>query len=110
MALDQQSCIPCKGTDVQAMDRKEAEKLLKQIPGWVLDMHAQSIVGEFRFPNFKKALAFVNAIGTVAEEQNHHPDISFGWGYATVTLQTHSIQGLHENDFVLAAKINTLSK
>jgi 4a-hydroxytetrahydrobiopterin dehydratase len=62
----------------------------------------------FRFKNFGEALYFVRQVGELAEAEGHHPDISFGWGYAKVSLQTKKIKGLHENDFILAAKIDRL--
>jgi 4a-hydroxytetrahydrobiopterin dehydratase len=63
----------------------------------------------FRFGNFREALAFVQKVGELAEAEGHHPDISFGWGYGTVSLRTKKIKGLHENDFVMAAKIDRLA-
>ncbi len=62
----------------------------------------------FRFKNFREALGFVNEVGELAEEQGHHPDVSFGWGYAEFTVWTHKIDGLTESDFVFAAKVDTL--
>jgi 4a-hydroxytetrahydrobiopterin dehydratase len=62
----------------------------------------------FPFKNFREALGFVNGVGGIAEEQGHHPDISFGWGYAEVTVWTHKIDGLTESDFIFAAKVDTL--
>ena len=61
-----------------------------------------------RFKNFRQALGFVDRIGALAEDEGHHPNITFGWGYATISLHTHKIKGLHENDFIMAAKINDL--
>ena len=60
----------------------------------------------YKFPNFAAALAFVNRVGAVAESEGHHPDISFGWGYAELKIYTHAIDGLTESDFILAAKID----
>jgi 4a-hydroxytetrahydrobiopterin dehydratase len=70
---------------------------------------ARRIERTFRFGNFRDALAFVQGVGELAEAQGHHPDISFGWGYATVSLRTKKIKGLHENDFIMAAKIDHLA-
>ena len=81
--------------------------LAAEVPSW-------KVVGEhhleraFTFKDFASALAFVNRVGAIAEEENHHPDILLGWGKATVTTWTHSAGGLSENDFVLAAKIDAL--
>ena len=84
-----------------------AGEYLKQVPGWELfaDM---AISRRFKFKNFKEALAFANRVGEIAEAENHHPDIAVGWGYVAITCSTHAIKGLSENDFILAAKINTL--
>jgi 4a-hydroxytetrahydrobiopterin dehydratase len=71
---------------------------------------ARRIERTFRFRNFREALAFVKDIGEFAEAEGHHPDISFGWGYATVSLRTKKIKGLHENDFIMATKIDRLTR
>jgi 4a-hydroxytetrahydrobiopterin dehydratase len=63
---------------------------------------------KYRFPDFQTALAFVIRVGALAEQQGHHPDISFGWGYAELKIWTHAIDGLTESDFILAAKIDRL--
>ena len=63
----------------------------------------------YKFKNFREALGFVDRVGGLAEDEGHHPDITFGWGYATISLHTHKIKGLHENDFIMAAKINQLA-
>lgn len=107
MSLAQQSCVPCRG-GMAPLDRGRAEELLKEIPQWSLDEGATRISRTFKFKDFAQALDFVNGIGRIAEEQTHHPDIAFGWGYATVTLYTHKIKGLHENDFIVAAKADRL--
>src|ERR1700730_14604286 len=69
---------------------------------------ARRIERTFRFHNFREALAFVQGVGELAETEGHHPDISFGWGYATVSLSTKKIKGLHENDFIMASKIDRM--
>lgn len=83
------------------------EQLSAQLPDWVLSSE-HHIERSFPFPNFKSALAFVNRIGEIAEQQGHHPDLCFGWGNVTVTLFTHKIKGLTESDFILAAKVDQL--
>ena len=108
MTLSEQSCIPCKGG--APMTAEEASKLLPELRGWELQEAATWLEKSFRFPNFAKALAWVNRIGALAEEQNHHPDLLLGWGYATVRLQTHAVGGLSSNDFIMAAKIDSLAK
>ncbi len=105
MSLSDKKCTPCQG-GVAPLDRVQAEILLRDTPGWTLHADATRIQRTYRFNNFAEALAFVNALGKIAESEGHHPDISFGWGYCTVMLYTHKIKGLHENDFILAAKFN----
>ena len=83
-------------------------ELLKQIDGWTLSGDARWISKEFKFKDFKEALAFTDRVGAIAESEGHHPDIQFGWGKATIELTTHAIKGLSENDFILAAKIDKI--
>jgi 4a-hydroxytetrahydrobiopterin dehydratase len=106
--LAEKSCTPCRG-GVPPLGRDEAEKLHAQAPDWQLLDDARRIERKFRFDDFVKSLAFVNKVGDLAEREGHHPDITFGWGYATVSLYTHKIKGLHENDFIMAAKIDRLA-
>ena len=108
MALDAKTCTPCRG-GIAPLARPEAQTLLTQAPGWQLDDSATRITRRFTFPDFVTALNFVQRIGAIAESEGHHPDISLGWGYAEVTFYTHKIKGLHENDFIMAAKVNKLS-
>ena len=105
MSLSAKQCIPCRG-GIPPLTRTEAEKYLKETPEWELSEDSTRIQRSFKFKNFMSALAFVNRIGELSENEGHHPDISFGWGYCTVTLFTHKIKGLHENDFIMAAKFN----
>ena len=107
MALDAKTCTPCRG-GIPPLARSEAQALLAQAPGWQLDETATRITRRFTFPDFATALAFVQRVGDIAESEGHHPDISLGWGYAEVTFYTHKIKGLHENDFIMAAKVNKL--
>lgn len=107
MGLDRKSCAPCRG-GVPPMERAAAETMLAQAPGWDLSADARTIERRYRFRDFAGALAFVNGVGAIAEREGHHPDISFGWGYCNIAIQTHKIQGLHENDFILAVKINAI--
>jgi 4a-hydroxytetrahydrobiopterin dehydratase len=84
---------------------KELEALAEQVPQWkVVDGH--HLTRAFKFADFAQALAFVNKVGAIAEEQGHHPDILLAWGKAEVTTWTHKINGLTESDFILAAKID----
>jgi 4a-hydroxytetrahydrobiopterin dehydratase len=104
--LASKTCTPCRG-NVPPLAGKELDALASQVPQWkVADGH--HISRAFKFPDFAQALAFVNKVGAVAEEQGHHPDILLSWGKAEVTTWTHSINGLTESDFILAAKIDKL--
>ncbi|HEY3778326.1 MAG TPA: 4a-hydroxytetrahydrobiopterin dehydratase [Rhizomicrobium sp.] len=105
--LAEKTCTPCRG-GIPPLSRQDAEALSAQAPEWTLMDDAHRIERTFRFGNFREALALVDKVGALAEAEGHHPDISFGWGYATVSLQTKKIKGLHENDFIMAAKIARL--
>lgn len=107
MSLTQKSCIPCRG-GIPPLSPDEAEVWLAQTPHWRLTDNSTRLERRFAFDDFAKALEFVNRVGALAEEEGHHPDISFGWGYATVVYYTHKIGGLHENDFIMAAKTSAL--
>ena len=80
---------------------------MTHVQSWTVKNNHE-ISREFKFKNFTLALAFVNKVGTLAESEGHHPDIEFGWGYVHITLFTHAVKGLSENDFIMAAKIDTL--
>jgi 4a-hydroxytetrahydrobiopterin dehydratase len=107
--LASRTCVPCRG-GVPPMAKTEAEAFLSEAPGWTLQDDGTRIERRFKLKNFKEALVLVNRIGALAEDEGHHPDITFGWGYVTVFLHTHKIKGLHENDFIMAAKINRLAE
>lgn len=104
--LASRECVPCRG-GVPPMQSDEIKKFADQLKGWevVEEHHLRKL---FEFGDFREALAFVNRVGELAEEQGHHPDISFGWGRAEITIWTHKIDGLTESDFILAAKIDKL--
>ena len=104
--LASKTCVPCKG-GTPPLKGAELDELRQQLPEWeVVDEHHLRRV--FRFKNFREALNFVNEVGELAEEQGHHPDISFGWGRVEVTVWTHKIDGLTESDFIFAAKVDAL--
>ena len=105
--LADKTCVPCRG-GMPPLKGDELKKMLQKVPGWEV-MNEHHLHREFRFPDFKQALDFVNRIGAVAEEQGHHPDILLAWGKVGVTLWTHKIDGLTESDFIMAAKIDRLS-
>ena len=106
-ALASKSCTPCRG-EIPPLTREQAELFHAQVPDWQLAEEAHCIERSFRFRNFREALTFVQEIGELAEAEGHHPNISFGWGNATVSLQTKKIKGLHENDFIMATKIDRI--
>jgi 4a-hydroxytetrahydrobiopterin dehydratase len=108
MALTGKKCVPCRG-GIPPLPRADAEQLLAETPGWALDAKATSIERTFKTKEFVDALALVDRVGALAEAEGHHPDISFGWGYCRILFQTHKIKGLHENDFIMAAKVNALA-
>jgi len=99
-------CVPCRA-GTPALAGAELERFAAQLPAWkVVDEH--HLERAFQFPNFVTALAFVNKIGDIAEQEGHHPDLTLGWGRVGVVTYTHSINGLSESDFILAAKTEQL--
>ena len=101
-------CVPCEG-GVIPFDISEIHKYQKKVDGWDLVKNEKNIFfleKKFIFKNFLESQDFVNQVGKISEDEGHHPDISFGWRYAKVTIMTHAIEGLSENDFILAAKID----
>jgi 4a-hydroxytetrahydrobiopterin dehydratase len=104
--LAQKTCVPCRG-GVPALKGAELESLARQLPEWKV-VNEHHISRTFPFPDFRRALDFVNRIGELAEQQGHHPDIFLAWGKVEVTLWTHKIDGLTESDFIMAAKIEQL--
>lgn len=106
--LIEKTCIPCRG-GIPPLTREEAERLQEQASQWSLVDDAHRIERTFQLRNFREALSFVQQVGELAEAEHHHPDISFGWGYATISMRTKKIKGLHENDFIMAAKIDRLA-
>ena len=106
--LADKTCTPCRG-GVPPLTFEEAEAYRAQAPEWALRDEATQIERTYRFRSFGDAFAFVRGAGELAEAEFHHPDISFGWGYATVSLRTKKIKGLHENDFIMATKLDRLA-
>jgi 4a-hydroxytetrahydrobiopterin dehydratase len=105
--LEQRSCAPCRGGIEPIKGERIDEYTALLDRQWtVVDEH--HLHREYRFTNFREALDFVNQVGELAESQGHHPDIQLGYGMARIMLWTHKIDGLHENDFILAAKIDHL--
>ena len=100
-------CKPLKGPQ-NALARAQVDALLPELPGWKLGPEAGDLRKDFKFPDFSKALAFVNALGWVAERENHHPDLELGWGRCQVRFSTHDVGGISLNDFICAAKTEAL--
>ncbi len=104
MSLTEKHCIPCRG-GVPPLKGEQLQDLAGQVSGWnVVDEH--HLTKSYKFPDFKKALDFVNRAGAIAEEEGHHPDLALAWGRVDVKTWTHKIDGLTESDFILAAKID----
>ena len=105
--LTRESCVPCRG-GVPTLDDAETAALLPQVPGWMVAEvgGVKRIQREFTFPDFRTAMDFAVQVGELAEREQHHPDIHLAWGRVTVETWTHKISGLHQNDFILAAKVN----
>ena len=108
--LHEKTCVPCRG-GISPFDISEIHKYLKKIDGWDVKKSKDEyyfLEKNFEFKNFIESQKFVNEAGNIAETQGHHPDIIFGWGYATIKIFTHKIKGLVESDFILAAKIDKI--
>ncbi len=106
--LLKKKCVPCEGGAIP-FDISEIHKYQKKVDGWKIvknDKNIYYLEKKFTFKNFLESQKFVNEVGSISEEEGHHPDISFGWGYAKINITTHAIEGLSENDFILAAKID----
>jgi 4a-hydroxytetrahydrobiopterin dehydratase len=106
-ALAEKKCTPCRG-GVPPLTLAEAERFRSQTPNWELHDDGHRIERTFHLGNFREALSFVRDVGELAETEGHHPDVRFGWGYATVSLRTKKVKGLHENDFIMASKIDRM--
>ncbi len=107
--LSTRSCKPCEG-GIAALERRQAQTLLPQIPGWSLNESATEIEREFRFKNYHETMAFVNALAWISHREDHHPDLEVGYDRCKVRYSTHAIDGLSDNDFICAAKANALTE
>ena len=107
-SLAEKTCTPCRG-GVPPLTQGEAEGYRVQAPDWSLMDGSTRIERTYRFKNFREAFAFVARAAELAEAEGQHPDITFGWGYTVVSLRTKKIKGLHENDFIMAAKLDRLA-
>lgn len=102
--LSEKKCVPCEG-GVPALSSEKIAKFLSEIPGWLVIQDGKMISRRYEFKNFARTMAFVNLVAYVATQENHHPDVEFGYNYCRVSFTTHAIDGLSENDFICAAKI-----
>ena len=107
-ALAGESCAACRPGAVR-LQPDEVDALLTGLPHWQPGEDGRVIHRRYAFRDFASAFRFVSTIAAIAERQDHHPDIRFGWGYVEVDLQTHAIGGLHRNDFIVAARIEQAS-
>jgi 4a-hydroxytetrahydrobiopterin dehydratase len=109
LELDEMKCVPCRG-GVPTLTDAEIDQFYQQLQRWaVVEKEGiKRLERSFPFDDFAQALAFTNKVGHIAEEQGHHPDILTEWGKVTVSWWTHKIQGLHKNDFIMAAKTDSL--
>ena len=108
--LLKKKCIPCEA-GVIPFDISEIHKYQKKVDGWDVLKSEKKIFylyKKYEFKNFSESQSFINKVSEISENEGHHPDISFGWGYAIIKITTHAIEGLSENDFILAAKIDQL--
>ena len=105
--LAQKHCVPCEG-GMPPLPPEGVADYLKYATGWIAAADSKSITREFKFKDFKEAMAFVNRVAEIAEGEGHHPDIYIFYDTVRLTNSTHAIGGLSENDFILAAKVNGL--
>ena len=102
-------CVPCEG-GTEKLGKDAAKTLLNQLDyRWELNSEGTEIQRQFKFKNFLRTMGFVNAIAWIANQENHHPDLAVGYNYCTVRYSTHAIDGLSENDFICAAKVDSLN-
>jgi 4a-hydroxytetrahydrobiopterin dehydratase len=108
-ALANRTCVPCRGgvPPLKGNDLSDFHRMLGEPEQWAI-VSQHHLVRNFKFPDFRSALAFLNKVGELAEAQGHHPDILLGWGKVEITLWTHAVDGLTESDFILAAKIDEI--
>lgn len=109
--LSESSCTPCRG-GVPTLTDAEVASLMPQVPGWeVVEREGvRRLRRAYAFPDFRSAMAFAVRLGDLAEREGHHPDLLVAWGRVTVEVWTHAIGGLHENDFILAAKCDLVPR
>ncbi len=102
--LAKKTCAPCSGS-TQALKGAEIDRLHADLDKWEVE-RGHHLAGTFTFPDFAQALAFVNRVGAIAEDQGHHPEVYLAWGRVRVEIWTHKVDGLTRSDFILAAKVD----
>jgi 4a-hydroxytetrahydrobiopterin dehydratase len=105
--LANQHCVPRKGAE-HALGKNEVAEFLAGLPGWQLSQDGKAIAKDFRFDDFHRTLGFINAVGFMANREDHHPDLEAGYGHCQVLWSTHDVGGLSRNDFICAAKVEAL--
>ena len=105
--LTKKTCVPCEG-GVAPLTTQEAKNLLTQVPQWVINDNCTEISRDFSFKDYFHTMDFVNKVASIADQENHHPTMVVGYGKCLVRYQTHATNGLSENDFICAAKVDTL--
>ncbi len=105
--LSDKKCVACEG-GIDPLTPEQIAVFAPEVPLWKIAEDKRSISRAFTFKDFKQAMAFANKVGDIAESEGHHPDMEIGWGRVGITLTTHAINGLHDNDFILAAKIDLI--
>lgn len=105
--LTEKRCVPCEG-GAEPLSSDDIALLLKHVSGWEVSDDQKSLHKAFQFKGFYRTMAFVNAVAWIANKENHHPDMELGYNYCNVTYTTHAINGLSENDFICASKIDQL--
>ncbi len=105
--LNTKQCVPCEG-GAKPLTPEKTNQLLLQLPSWNANDTATQITRRYEFKNFYRTMAFVNAIAWISNQENHHPDMEVGYNYCVVNYMTHAINGLSENDFICAAKVDAL--
>ncbi|GBG12681.1 4a-hydroxytetrahydrobiopterin dehydratase [Novimethylophilus kurashikiensis] len=108
LGLTSKTCTPCQG-GIPPLTPQEAEHFRSNVPDWELLDNTTKVKRTFRTRNFMDAMGLARQVGELCEAEGHHADITFGWGYCKVVFQTHKINGLHENDFIMAAKVDQLA-
>lgn len=100
-------CVGCEG-GIPALTPNEMQQYLPQVKNWQVREDGKAITRRFEFKGFYKTMAFVNAVAWIANQENHHPDMEVGYNYCNINYTTHAVDGLTQNDFICAAKVDLL--